>query len=124
MALWKAAGFLVIASCGTNAPTQERHDLPARRATFVCEKDFFESERCYASSAEDLAGWNLKDAKLADRAWCVASPARPDANGRLCYLTLPDCMRRANMDPLSEGPCMAQSAAAGLLAVYGGSDAR
>jgi len=55
MALWKAAGLLMIAGCGTNAPTQERHDVPARRPTFVCSNDFFDSERCYASSADGLA---------------------------------------------------------------------
>lgn len=124
MTLCKAAGLLVIAGCGTSAPTQQRRDPPARGATFVCEKDFFESDRCYVSSAEDLASWDLKHAKLAEQAWCVAAPARGEANGRLCYLTLYDCVKRAKMDPLSEGPCMERSAEAGYRDVYGESNAR
>lgn len=119
MRVGKWAAVLVLAGCGTKAPTQEHRDPPQRRAVFVCTSDFFESERCYASSVEDVPKWDLKDPKVAERAWCVATPARADSNGRLCYFTLDDCMKRAHMDPLSEGPCKQKDAAVALLEVYG-----
>src|SRR5690348_9421507 len=97
MRVWNWVAPVVIAGCGTNAPAQEHKD-PPRRAVFVCASDFFGSDRCYASSVEDVPKWNLNDPKLAERAWCVATPARADSNGRLCYFTLDDCTKRARMD--------------------------
>jgi hypothetical protein len=118
------AAILVIAGCGTNAPTQEHRDPPTRRrALFVCYADIFEHRRCYATPAEDLAKWDhLKDAKVADRAWCVATPARLDTNGRMCFISLDDCTKRARMDPLSDGLCAQQDAAVALIGVYGKGD--
>lgn len=124
MRVGKWAALLVIAGCGTNAPTQEHRDPPARRPLFVCYADSFEHRRCYATAAEDLGRWEPKDFTVSDKAWCVAAPARPDTNGRMCYLSLDDCMKRARMDPLTDGPCMQQDAAVALLAVYGEADTR
>lgn len=124
MRVGKWAALLVIAGCGTNAPTQEHRDPPARRALFVCYADIFEHRRCYARAAEDLGNWAPKDFTVSDKAWCVAAPARPDTSGRICYLSLDDCMKRARMDPLTDGPCMHQDAALAVLAVYDEGDPR
>jgi hypothetical protein len=119
MRVGRWAVFLVIAGCGTNASTPEHRDPPQRGAVFVCASDIFGSDRCYATKVEDVPKWDIKDPKLADRAWCIATPARADSNGRLCYVTLDDCTRRAHMDPLSEGPCKQEDAAVASLEVYG-----
>jgi len=123
MRLGKWSALLVIAGCGTNAPTQEHRDPPTRRAVFVCYADSFDYRRCYATAAEDLGTWEPKGVTVSDKAWCVAAPARPDTNGRMCYLSLDDCTKRARMDPLTERACMEQDAAVALLAVYGEGDA-
>lgn len=117
------AASLIIAGCGTNAPTQQHRDPPQRRAIFLCASDIFGSDRCYASSLEDVPRWNIKDPKLAEHAWCVATPARM-GSGRLCYFTVEDCTRRAHMDPLSEGPCEQKDAAVALLEVSGEGEAQ
>jgi hypothetical protein len=108
----------MITGCRTSAPTQEHQNQPAHRALFVCYADSFEYRRCYATAAEDLATWEPKDFTVSDKAWCVAAPARPDTNGRMCYVSLDHCMKRARMDPLTEGPCTEQDAVAAFLAIH------
>jgi hypothetical protein len=121
MRVGKWAALLVIAGCGTNAPTQEHRDPPTRRALFVCYAGSFDLRRCYATPTEEVAKWEPKGLTVSDQAWCVAAPARADTN--MCYLSLEDCMKRARLDPLTDGPCVQQEAAVAL-ALYNEGDAR
>lgn len=67
MRVGKWAALPVIAGCGTNAPTQEHRDPPAR-------PDRFKHRRCYATPAEDVANWEPKDFTVSDKAWRVGRP--------------------------------------------------